>query len=403
MVDRSNILEKYAAKNNSAFLTHRMIMEEEESGIEIREAYQRDRDRIIHSRAFRRLMHKTQIFNANKGDHYRNRLTHTLEVSQIARSIGKVLGLNDELIEAIALGHDLGHTPFGHIGERTLHRIISGREEDILVDDKIGFKHNFQGMHVVDNLETHSNQHTGMNLTLAVREGILKHTKCKIKLLEKTEHGLQKITEDVKYDQCLNLKDIDTQAPSCTLEGQVVAIADEIAQCTHDLEDGIRAGIVKLSSISKCALIEKVCRIAEIKVEELELTVDIRNSIIRKMVGYLIEDVCKETRQRLEREYPGESYPNFTCATDTFKKEIVAFSDETLNDEKELADLTSKLIVMSQEISQADSKAEYLIKKIFKAYYKHPQQLPDYILNRYFFSKGEELNRFQQCKAILYF
>lgn len=117
-------MENYATKNTDVFLSARRFPEYEEIGICRREPFQRDRDRIMHSRSFRRMMHKTQIFNANMGDHYRNRLTHTLEVAQISRSIGKVLGLNDELIEAIALGHDLGHTPFGHIGERTLDGIL---------------------------------------------------------------------------------------------------------------------------------------------------------------------------------------------------------------------------------------------------------------------------------------
>ena len=123
------------------------------------------------------MMHKTQIFNANFGDHYRNRLTHTLEVSQIARSLGKALGLNDELVEAVALGHDLGHTPFGHMGERTLHRILSqGLPPDVPALGE-GFKHNLQSLRVVDQLETRCEEYTGINLTLAVREGILKHTK----------------------------------------------------------------------------------------------------------------------------------------------------------------------------------------------------------------------------------
>ena len=136
----------YGVPNTSQFLNYRRYVENSESGPCRRDEFQRDRDRIMHSRAFRRMMHKTQIFNANMGDHYRNRLTHTLEVSQIARSIGKALNLNDELIEAIALGHDLGHTPFGHIGERTLHNILMNGSisEDLKICE--GFNHNFQSL-----------------------------------------------------------------------------------------------------------------------------------------------------------------------------------------------------------------------------------------------------------------
>ena len=168
-------MENYATKNTDVFLSARRFPEYEEIGICRREPFQRDRDRIMHSRSFRRMMHKTQIFNANMGDHYRNRLTHTLEVAQISRSIGKVLGLNDELIEAIALGHDLGHTPFGHIGERTLDGILHNGLNTNIPATGGRFKHNFQSLKVVDQLETRCEDYAGINLTLATREGILKH------------------------------------------------------------------------------------------------------------------------------------------------------------------------------------------------------------------------------------
>ena len=163
-------LADFAGKSNNDILTSRELYEEDD---DMRLDFQRDRDRIIHSRAFRRLQHKTQVFIANKGDHYRNRLTHTLEVSQIARSISNILGLNENLTEAIALGHDLGHTPFGHITENILHNIISGKEYNdennpIFVSDIGGFKHNFQSLHIVDNLENAKKDKLGMNLTLAV-------------------------------------------------------------------------------------------------------------------------------------------------------------------------------------------------------------------------------------------
>lgn len=211
--------------NDSDFLNQRRYEESPENGECKRDPFQRDRDRIMHSRAFRRMMHKTQIFNANKGDHFRNRLTHTLEVSQIARSIGKTLGLNDELIEAIALGHDLGHTPFGHIGEKTLHRVLMHGDgvEGVKIGE--GFKHNFQSLRVVDDLETRCDDYPGINLTLAVRDGILKHT---------SRDGILKHTS-LKRDGILiafpegHFENIDLNKVSCTFEGQVVALADEIA------------------------------------------------------------------------------------------------------------------------------------------------------------------------------
>ncbi|MDI6844809.1 MAG: deoxyguanosinetriphosphate triphosphohydrolase [Candidatus Saccharicenans sp.] len=178
----------------------------------IRTAFQRDRDRIIHSKSFRRLKHKTQVFLSPFGDHYRTRLTHTLEVSQIARTIARALRLNEDLTEAIALGHDLGHTPFGHSGEETLNELLPG-----------GFCHYEQSLRVVDKLEYEGK---GLNLTYEVREGIHKHSK-----------GRGEILDD------------DPENMPSTLEGQVVRISDVIAYVNHDLDDAIRAGLIKEDSI----------------------------------------------------------------------------------------------------------------------------------------------------------
>jgi dGTPase len=174
----------------------------------IRPAFQRDRDRIIHSKAFRRLKHKTQVFFAPAGDHYRTRLTHTLEVSQIARSVAKVLRLNEELTEAIALGHDLGHTPFGHAGERVLQQLVPG-----------GFEHYEQSLRIVDVLE-HDGR--GLNLTWEVRDGIARHSKGK--------HGVP--------------VGADPAHRASTIEGQVARVADIIAYVNHDIDDAVRAGLL---------------------------------------------------------------------------------------------------------------------------------------------------------------
>jgi dGTPase len=183
----------------------------------IRPAFQHDRDRIIHSKSFRRLKHKTQVFLAPTGDHYRTRLTHTLEVSQIARTISKALHLNEDLTEAISLGHDLGHTPFGHAGEDTLHEVVPG-----------GFNHADQSLRVVDLLERDGK---GLNLTLEVRDGILKHSKGRGEVL------------------CENSEEM-----ALTVEGQVVRIADIIAYINHDIDDAIRGGVISQSDIPKDCL-----------------------------------------------------------------------------------------------------------------------------------------------------
>lgn len=189
-------LSKYASKSKNT-----RGREKDEPKCEMRTEYQRDRDRVVHSKAFRRLKHKTQVFLSPAGDHYRTRLTHTLEVSQIARTISRVLGLNEDLTEAISLGHDLGHTPFGHMGEKVLNEIC-----------KYGFKHNEQSLRIVDVLERQG----GLNLTWEVRDGIVCHT------------GNKK---------------------PYTLEGQVVALSDKIAYINHDIDDALRGGVLLTSDI----------------------------------------------------------------------------------------------------------------------------------------------------------
>ena len=207
---REEALSPYAAR--SKFSRGRLRWEEP---CPIRTCFQRDRDRIIHSKAFRRLKHKTQVFIAPSGDHYVTRLTHTLEVSQIARTISRALNLNEDLTEAIALGHDLGHTPFGHIGEEVLNELCPG-----------GFRHNEQSLRVVDSLERNGQ---GLNLTWEVRDGILKHSKGQGKILGAG-------WEDVG-----------------TLEGEVCKIADVVAYVNHDVDDAMRAGLLNESDLPERA------------------------------------------------------------------------------------------------------------------------------------------------------
>jgi len=194
------ILSDYAVKSKES--KGRLLDEEK---CDVRTDFQRDRDRIIHSKAFRRLKHKTQVFLSPEGDHYRTRLTHTLEVSQISRTIARALRVNEDLTEAIALGHDLGHTPFGHCGEYKLAEIHPG-----------GFKHNVQSLRVVDEIERRKNHKRGLNLTIEVRDGILNHSGGGIPF---------------------------------TLEGQIVKLCDRIAYINHDIDDAVRAGVLKLEDI----------------------------------------------------------------------------------------------------------------------------------------------------------
>ncbi|MDY3037459.1 MAG: deoxyguanosinetriphosphate triphosphohydrolase, partial [Eubacteriales bacterium] len=232
-------LSPYAAK--AAESRGRKLPEEKCS---IRTDYQRDRDRIVHSKAFRRLMHKTQVFLAPEGDHYRTRLTHTIEVSQIARTIARGAGLNEDLTEAIAMGHDLGHTPFGHSGEAVLNEIYPG-----------GFRHNVQSLRVVDVLESGSSRR-GMNLTFEVRDGILNHTGSTMPV---------------------------------TAEGQVVKTSDRIAYINHDIDDAIRGGVLRAHDLPQ---------------RDIEILGDTHSKRINNLIRDLVEnsqgkdEICQSPRFR---------------------------------------------------------------------------------------------------------
>lgn len=374
---------KYNIDNRNSILTKR-IHYEPDLDVDIREPFQRDRDRIMHSRAFRRLMHKTQIFNSNIGDHYRNRLTHTLEVSQIARSIGKALNLNDELIEAIALGHDLGHTPYGHTGERALDDILRGKGIDDIADQKDGFKHNLQSLRVVDELETRCTDYKGINLTLAAREGIIKHTGVKSggKICQESNNDYSEMDLDMPF--------------SFTFEGQVVALSDEIAQYTHDLEDSVRSGIISMDDIIKFPIIKSILQNRNIHDYKSQFPTDpvfnIRTIIIRDYINILINDVIKSSELLID-DYCKKYNPDFNNTRNAVNSLCVVFSKEIEKQAKEVNCELTKKVINSAIISTADYKSEYVIKQLFKAFYRHPKQLPDYILTKYYSKKGSVLNR----------
>ncbi len=279
----------------------RIVQEEE---CDIRPAFQHDRDRIIHSKAFRRLKHKTQVFLAPTGDHYRTRLTHTLEVSQIARTISKSLRLNEDLTEAIALGHDLGHTPFGHAGEEVLDRLVPG-----------GFHHAEQSLRVVDVLERDG---MGLNLTLEVRDGILRHSKGKGEII------------------CEDLSEMPV-----TPEGQVVRIADIIAYINHDIDDALRGGIIKDEDIPEsCSrilgythsqrintmVVDLIACTLEKSRFELCLSEGISEAMV-KLRGFLYDrvyDVDKVHRDFIKSsKIVGELYHYFIENEENFLREIV--------------------------------------------------------------------------------
>lgn len=349
------ILAPYAALS-TRFAPSRLHPEPEHA---YRTAFQRDRDRIIHSRAFRRLKHKRQVFLTESGDHYRTRITHTLEVSQLSRTMARTLGVNEELAEAIALGHDLGHTPFGHIGEVVLHEILSGADtlDGTLAGlDAGGFKHNYQSLRVVDMLEK---KYTwdGLNLTAAVREGILKHTRLR--------------REAIRFPGC-NLDGLHYELDNATtIEGQIVAVCDEIAQRTHDLEDGIRAGFVSLESVRELPIIREIDRRTGLKMSDRFIY---RNTLIRTLVNFLVTDVMEAALGRID------AFMHLTGRADTFDTLLVWFSDRVNPLQEELDRFIASEIIRIASEERSDDQAREIIRSLFKGYYLDPGLLPEYRL-----------------------
>ena len=357
----------------SAWATHRRPLDAEGRKYSLRTAFQHDRDRIVHSRAFRRLKHKTQVFIPYTNDHQRTRLTHTIEVMQIARTIARCLGLNEDLTEAIALGHDLGHTPFGHVGEKTLDAIMRGKFELPGVPAEVaakagGFKHNLQSLKVVDSIEARYT-HPGINLSDQVREGILKHTSWS---KWKGYPGLE--TEGLHLDR---------KQPH--FEGQTLAVADEIAQQAHDLEDGLRGGIVPFGEVMEVELVKRIARRNEILQDKKVSHYIKQNTVIRSLIHVLVVDVINESAARLERwrrKHKIESHDDFAGKQDAIGL-CVRFSEEIGPLFDELQKFVVGRVIHSRQVQLNDESGRYFIRELFRIYYEDPRMLPTYMLERY--------------------
>jgi dGTPase len=316
--------------------------------------YARDRDRIIHSRAFRRLKHKTQVFIPYEGDHFRTRLTHTIEVSQIARSVARALGLNEDLTEAVALGHDLGHTPFGHSGEYVLDRLL--RESH---PEAGGFKHNFQSVRVLDRLEKRYEE-PGLNMTHDVREGVLKHTAWP-----------RDFPFPLDFPEGLRFES------GGSLEAQVVNWTDEIAQQTHDLEDGLP--LTEEQAIEDLAISRQV-RAARGWGSDAASR---RAALIRGMIGILSADLVEGSRARIERWLESvriESTDDFYARREALPGDLVGFTDAGRRLYAELREFVYRHIIHSFPVSRHDGHARRVLSGLFRAYAENPRLLPDDVL-----------------------
>lgn len=299
-----------------------------------RSVYQRDRDRIIHSTAFRRLEYKTQVFVNLEGDYYRTRLTHTSEVAQIARSVAKTLRLNEELTESVALAHDIGHTPFGHSGETVLNRLM---KEDG------GFEHNKQSLRVLDELEQKYPDFDGINLTWETKEGIIKHS--------------------TEYDNPA-CKDYDPNL-SPTMEAQIVNLADEIAYNSHDMDDGITAGILSVEMLKETVIWGKIEKtLDKSKFDSLPLDMK-KYNICRALINLQVTNLVENTILNI-KEHGIDSVEKVR----NYKKNLVEFDDDMKKTHKDLKVFLYKNFYKHYKVIRMEYKAEKIIEELFSIYDK---------------------------------
>ncbi|WP_088178150.1 deoxyguanosinetriphosphate triphosphohydrolase [Methylotenera sp. G11] len=307
-----------------------------------RNAFQRDRDRIIHSTAFRRLEYKTQVFVNHEGDLFRTRLTHSIEVAQLARGIARTLRLHEDLTEAIALAHDLGHTPFGHAGQDALNDCMR---------DYGGFEHNMQSLRVVEQLELRYAEFDGLNLTFEVREGILKH--CSIK--------------NARQLGDVGRRFIDKTSPS--LEAQLTNHADEIAYNNHDIDDGLRSGLITVDQLSKVDLF--ACKLSEVKalyprLEQKRLV----NETVRRMINTLVVDLCEQSAKNIGLHQPEN------LADIRRLPPLINFSSGIAEQNLKLKQFLHKNLYRHYKVNRMSAKAARIVRELFAAFFDNTGLLP---------------------------
>ncbi len=309
-----------------------------EQEADYRTCFQRDRDRIIHCKAFRRLEYKTQVFLNHEGDHYRTRLTHTMEVTQISRTIARALGLNEDLTEAVALAHDVGHTPFGHTGEEVLAELMA---------DHGGFEHNAHGLRVVDLLEKQYPRFPGLNLTHEVRECIVKH--------------------HTRWDQP---RQSEFPPGPPLLEGQVVDVADPIAYDNHDLQDGLEAGIIDLEQLEAVQLWREASAAARRRFGRLEDA-----QLAKQGARYLIDRLVTDAIQATRREIEARDIRTWQQAQEQ-SENVVRLSGDLARKKEELEDFLHESLYRHYRVVRVTNSARRFVKSLFRAYVSDPRQLP---------------------------
>jgi dGTPase len=311
-----------------------------------RTAFQRDRDRIIHSTAFRRLQYKTQVFVYHEGDHFRNRLTHTLEVAQIGRTIARALGVNEDLTEAIVLAHDLGHTPFGHSGERALRRLLH---------DRGGFEHNRQSLRIVDVLEIRSERYGGLNLTHETREGLMKHGG---------------FGPDYRHPVPL-----PPLGASRSVEAQVANAADEIAYHNHDIDDGLRSGLLTFDDLEGVGLWRE--SVESVQRDGARGSRVVRARAIVWLINRLVTDLVDATSARLR-----DGRVSSPESVRALARPVVGFSPEMVDAAGELARFLRERLYHHHRVLRMAVKAERILTDLWTAYTDDERLLPRHVLGR---------------------
>ena len=337
----NRILANYATFSQKT--KGRMIFE---NHIDERTCFQRDRDRILHSAAFRRLKHKTQVFLNEQGDYYRTRLTHTIEVSQISRSISFALNLNEDLTEAIALSHDLGHPPFGHAGEEILNeKMISYG----------GFDHNEQALRILCELEKRYPNFIGLNLCWETLDGIIKHNG----IIDKPRQFLKILDSKFQFDLNSNT----------SLEGQVAAIADDIAYLTHDFDDGLNSGILNINQIKNLPIIDMIIR--EISNKFINITDQfLAHEMVRRLISVLVQDTINNSKLNI-KNYNIQSVENVKHCP----KPIVCFSSKTLSNVSVIRDFLLNKLWHHPKVDKSKSLGKKVISDLFDFFIKDPNIL----------------------------
>ena len=343
---KEDYLKPYAVKSINSI--GRIYKENENK---IRSPYQRDRDRIIHSTSFRRLKHKTQVFVNTDGDHYRTRLTHSMEVSQISRTLSRSLGLNEDLCETLSLSHDLGHTPFGHAGEEVLNECLKNFG---------GFDHNIQTLRIVTLLENKYYNFKGLNLTLETLDGLIKHNG-PIKNL----NLFDKILNKEIFKNKINFNNY----PS--LEAQAASISDDIAYNNHDLEDGLRAALFDLDNLKSIPLLSKIINSHKKKINNFRKEIII-NQIIREIINLMVLDVIRTTNINLKKIKPRsikDIYSN--------KQFIVDFSDEMKKNIKLIKTFLKKNMYNHKQVLVNTNNGKKIVRNLFHYFVNNPKKCMD--------------------------